>query len=59
MWKEQVLLRTAEETMAPPEGTEWLINALTTVDIYMSTSAALAVGYRFWKLTIKPCLPEG
>lgn len=40
MWKEQVLLRTAEETLAPPKGTEWLINALTTVNIYMSTSAA-------------------
>lgn len=41
MWKEQVLLRTAKETMAPPKGTEY---ALTTVDIYMSTSAAPAMG---------------
>lgn len=47
MWKEQVLLRTAEETMAPPKGTEWLINALTTVDIYMSTSAASTMGKGF------------
>lgn len=54
MWKEQVILRTAEETTAPPKGTD----VLTDEDIYTSTSTAPVGGWGCkggdWKLTIKP-----